>query len=135
MRLDFRLVPNIEPEDVIEGLRDLVKRLGLTDLVEIRVMDSYTWGKTDPRSPYVDIARKAYSDMGLKPYIIPIIPGSAPSYLFTRKIGIPMIATGPGHGGRAHAPNEYITVDTIPGIARYTAYLLLGVAALGEKRS
>jgi len=135
MRLDFRLVPNIEPEDVIEGLRDLVKRLGLSDLVEIRVMDSYTWGKTDPRSPYVDIARKAYSDMGLKPYIIPIIPGSAPSYLFTRKIGIPMIATGPGHGGRAHAPNEYITIDTIPGIARYTAYLLLGVAALGERKS
>ncbi|HWQ17188.1 MAG TPA: M20/M25/M40 family metallo-hydrolase [Sulfolobales archaeon] len=135
MRLDFRLVPNIEPEDVIEGVRGLVKRLGLSDLVEIRVMDAYTWSKTDPRSPYVDIARKAYSDMGLKPYIIPIIPGSAPSYLFTRRIGIPMIATGPGHGGRAHAPNEYITIDTIPGIARYTAYLLLGVSMLGEKRS
>jgi len=43
MRLDFRLVPNIEPEDVIKGLQDLIKRLGLSDLVEIDIKDSYTW--------------------------------------------------------------------------------------------
>ncbi len=135
MRLDFRLVPNIEPEDVIEGLKDLVGRLGLSDLVEIKVMDSYTWSKTDPRSPYVDAAKRSYEAMGFKPYIIPILPGSAPSYLFTRKIGIPVIATGPGHGGRAHAPNEYITIDTIPNIARYTAYFLLEVSTTSKKGS
>jgi acetylornithine deacetylase/succinyl-diaminopimelate desuccinylase-like protein len=132
MRLDFRLVPNIEPEDVIRGLEELVKRLGLSDLVEIVVKDAYTWGKTDPRSPYVEAAGKAYGHMCMKPYIIPIIPGSAPNYLFTRRIGIPMIATGPGHGGRAHAPNEYITIDTIPGIAGYTALYLLEVASSGR---
>jgi acetylornithine deacetylase/succinyl-diaminopimelate desuccinylase-like protein len=130
MRLDFRLVPNIEPEDVIGGLRDLVSRLGLSDLVEIRVMDSYTWSKTDPRSPYVEASKRAYSRTGMRPYVIPMLPGSAPSYLFTRRLGIPMITTGPGHGGRAHAPNEYITIDTIPGIAKYTAYLLLEVASM-----
>lgn len=133
MRLDFRLVPNIEPEDVIRGLEDLVRRLGLSDLVEISVKDAYTWSKTDPRSPYVEAAKKAYSDIGMKPYIIPILPGSAPSYLFTRKIRIPMVTTGPGHGGRAHAPNEYITIDTIPGIASYTALYMLEVASVGRQ--
>ncbi len=133
MRLDFRLVPNIEPGDVIKGLEDLVRRLGLSDLVEISVKDAYTWSKTDPRSPYVEAARRVYSDIGMKPYIIPIIPGSAPSYLFTRRIGIPVVATGPGHGGRAHAPNEYITIDTIPGIASYTALYMLEVASVGKQ--
>jgi len=124
LRLDFRLVPNIEPEDVIEGLRDLIKRLGLEQLVRVDVHDAYTWSKTSPKSPLVEKAKKAYSALGLKPYIVPMIPGSAPSYLFTRKLGIPMIDTAPGHGGRAHAPNEYITVDTIPLITSYTALLL-----------
>ncbi len=133
MRLDFRLVPNIEPEDVIRGLEDLVRRLGLSDLVEISVKDAYTWSKTDPRSPYVEAAKRVYSDIGMKSYIIPILPGSAPSYLFTRRIGIPMVATGPGHGGRAHAPNEYITIDTIPGIASYTALYMLEVASVGTQ--
>ncbi|MEZ0289590.1 MAG: M20/M25/M40 family metallo-hydrolase [Sulfolobales archaeon] len=125
MRLDFRLVPGVEPEDVVRGLRDLVKRLGLEDLVEIHVHDAYTWSKTDPKNPYVSLAREVYEDMGLRPYIIPMLPGSAPSYLFTRKLGVPMISTAPGHGGRAHAPNEYITIDTIPKIVEYTARLLL----------
>jgi len=133
MRLDFRLVPNIEPDDVIRGLRELVDRLGMTGLVEVVVRDAYTWSKTDPRSPYVDASRKVFIDMGLKPYIVPMLPGSAPSYLFTRRIGIPMVATGPGHGGRAHAPNEYITIDTIPGIAGYTALYLLEVASVGRR--
>ncbi len=124
MRLDFRLVPNIEPEHVVEGLKTIIEKLGLKDLVEVHVHDAYTWSKTSPKHPLVAKAIEAYKTMEIKPYIIPILPGSAPSYLFTRKLGIPFIATGPGHGGRAHAPNEYITIDTIPKITLYTATLL-----------
>ncbi len=130
MRLDFRLVPNIEPEDVINGLNKLIERLGLKEYVEITVHDSYTWSKTSPKHPTVVKAVEAYAETNMKPYIIPMIPGSAPNYLFTRVLGIPTIDTGPGHGGRAHAPNEYITIDTIPKIALYTAILLTKTAEL-----
>jgi acetylornithine deacetylase/succinyl-diaminopimelate desuccinylase-like protein len=125
--MDFRLVPNIEPEDVISGVRRVIRSLGLEELVEVIVRDSYTWSKTDPKSPAVGVAIRAYKLMGLEPRIIPMIPGSAPSYLFTRRLGIPMVDTAPGHGGRAHAPNEYLTVDSIPSIALYTALLLHSV--------
>ena len=124
VRLDFRLVPGIEPDDVVEGLRNLIRRLGLDGLVEVSVHDAYTWSKTSPKSRAVERAREAYRRMGIKPYIVPMIPGSAPSYLFTRILGIPMIDTAPGHGGRAHAPNEYITVESIPSMTAYTALLL-----------
>ena len=130
MRLDFRLVPDTEPEDVIEGLKRIIDNLGLSNLVEVHVYDSYTWSKTSPRHPTVRKAVEAYEDLGMKPYIIPILPGSAPSYLFTRVLGVPFISTAPGHGGRAHAPNEYITVDTVPKIAKYTAALLQRVSEL-----
>lgn len=124
MRIDFRLVPNIEPEDVIRGLKRLIKKLGLEGLVEVEVHDMYTWSKTDPKSSQVKAAINAYKRLELKPYIIPMLPGSAPSHLFTRVLRVPMITTAPGHGGRAHAPNEYITVDTIPKIVRYTVAIL-----------
>lgn len=123
--LDFRTVPGVEPEDVIRGLEDLVRRLGLEGLVEIRVHDCYTWSRTSPRSPAVRAARSAYARMGLRPYVVTMSPGSAPMYLFTRKLGVPAVATGPGRGGRAHAPNEYITVDTVPKVAKYVAAYLL----------
>ncbi len=132
MRLDFRLVPNIEPEDVMAYLGEVLRRLGVEELVEVRVYDSYTWSKTSPRHPVVRLAVEAYSEMGMRPYVVPMTPGSAPSYLFTRVLGLPMVATGPGHGGRAHAPNEYVTVDTIPKLTLYTAVLLLKTATSRE---
>jgi len=61
--------------------------------------------------------------MNVNPYIIPLITGSAPMYLFTRVLKIPVIVTGPGHGERAHAPNEFITVDTTWKTASYVVYL------------
>jgi acetylornithine deacetylase/succinyl-diaminopimelate desuccinylase-like protein len=128
VRLDFRLVPNVEPEDVIEGLRRTMERLGLSELVEVHVHDCYTWSKTDPKHPAVRAAVGVYSLLGLRPYVIPITPGAAPSYLFTRVLGVPMVSTGPGHGGRAHAPNEYVTLDTIPRLTLYVALLLAELA-------
>ena len=109
---------------MIEGLNKLIERLNLKDLIEIDIHDSYTWSKVSPNSEQVSKVKKAYERLKLRPYIIPIIPGSAPSYLFTRKLGVPFISTAPGNGGRAHAPNEYITVDTIPKITLYTSALL-----------
>ncbi|MEM0011015.1 MAG: M20/M25/M40 family metallo-hydrolase [Candidatus Bathyarchaeia archaeon] len=123
LRIDFRIVPNIEPEDVIQGLKSLIERLGLSNLVEVNVLDGYTWSKISPRAPVVNVAKEAYADMNMKPYIIPLITGSAPMHLFTRVLKIPVIVTGPGHGERAHAPNEFITVDTTWKIASYTVCL------------
>lgn len=128
LRLDFRLVPDIEPEDIQVFMSELLKKLGFDDLVKVYVHDFYTWSKTNPKHPIVKKAVRAYEQMGLRPYIVPMTPGSAPSYLFTRILGLPMISTGPGHGGRAHAPNEYITLDTVPKLTLYTALLLLNIA-------
>ncbi|MGC9115573.1 MAG: hypothetical protein ACP5HH_06190 [Fervidicoccaceae archaeon] len=43
-----------------------------------------------------------------------------------------MIDTAPGSGARAHAPNEYITVDTVPRTAQYTALFMENLARTAE---
>jgi acetylornithine deacetylase/succinyl-diaminopimelate desuccinylase-like protein len=120
LRLDFRLVPDMNPEKVIEKFVNHLKKIRLYEYVELKVHDYYPWSKTDPDGIAAESARRAYKLLGKKSYTIPILPGSAPTYLFTNILGIDCVAAGPGHGGRAHAPNEYITLDTIPGIAKYT---------------
>jgi hypothetical protein len=47
----------------------------------------------------------------------PGIYGSAPYYLFTDVLGLPMVSVGLGHGSGAHAPNEYMIVEAAPGSA------------------
>jgi hypothetical protein len=50
--------------------------------------------------------------------IWPTSGGSAPMYLFTRDpLNLPLCTGGMGHGGRAHAPDEYYVVEARDGIA------------------
>jgi acetylornithine deacetylase/succinyl-diaminopimelate desuccinylase-like protein len=124
MRLDIRLVPNMKAEDTYKRFLKHLDEIGVLEYVNVILHDLYPWSKTSPDGWAAEIARKAYRSLGLHPYTIPMLPGSAPMYLFTEILGIDAVAVGPGHGGRAHAPNEYITIDTVPGIAKYTiAYM------------
>ena len=124
LRIDFRLVPNMEPEKVFKRFLEHIEALGLADFLEVELIDKYPWSKSDPEGRAANAAREAFRSLGLRPYTIPMLPGSAPTYLFTRVLGIESVAAGPGNGGRAHAPNEYITLDTVPGIAKYTVSVM-----------
>ena len=64
-----------------------------------------------------------YNKYGHPPLIEPRSPGSAPFYVFTDRLGLPMIPGGLGHGANLHAPNEYIVVEPKPGS---------GIAGLAE---
>ena len=110
----------MDPEKIYREFLKHIERIGLKDFVDVNLRDMYTWSQTPADSRTARTARKAFESIGLKPYIVYRLPGSAPMYLFTKKLGIHVVSAGPGHGGRAHAPNEYITVDTIPKMAKYT---------------
>ena len=51
---------------------------------------------------------QACRDFGHEAEQWPRIGGSAPFYLFIQELGIPFTMGVPGHGGRAHSPDEYI---------------------------
>ncbi len=120
MKIDFRLIPDMVPEEIVDALKEMIREMGLEDYVTLRVRDMYPWSQTRIDGAAAQAAYKTYIDMGMKPYKIPRLPGSAPMYLFTQVLGVDIVSTGPGHGGRAHAPNEYITVDTVWKTAYYT---------------
>lgn len=49
------------------------------------------------------------------PTVAPRLAGSAPDYVFTQTLKLPLVAAGLGHGSGAHAPNEYMVVEPKPG--------------------
>ena len=54
---------------------------------------------------------KTYDEYKIEKQIRPFSGGFAPTFIFTKVLGIPFISGGIGHGGRAHAPNEYIVLN------------------------
>jgi acetylornithine deacetylase/succinyl-diaminopimelate desuccinylase-like protein len=108
--LDVRLVPDLEPESAAAAVREHLDRGGYPH-VEVRQLDSYPWGKSDPGSVVDRAMRQSYERAGVRTLPWPMAPWCAPFYLFDRVLGIPWVAGGLGHAGGAHGPDEFATVD------------------------
>jgi acetylornithine deacetylase/succinyl-diaminopimelate desuccinylase-like protein len=54
---------------------------------------------------------RSLRSFGHEPEVWPNIAGSAPFYLFNRVLNQPFAMGGLGHGGRAHSPNEFATLE------------------------
>jgi len=111
-KVDIRMVPNMEPEKTVERVRAHLDRHGFTD-IELRVMNLYPWAKVSVRERVVQALIRSYEDLGRRPRVVPLNPGSAPYYLFQRTLKMPFISGGLGHGDRQHSSNEYCTVEGI----------------------
>jgi acetylornithine deacetylase/succinyl-diaminopimelate desuccinylase-like protein len=109
-KIDIRLVPDMTIEGTKRKVEEHLLRRGFDDL-EVTHFEDYPWSKV-PASE--TISRAVVETMrfhGREPEVWPMSAGSAPMYLFDQVLGVPWGASGLGHGGRAHAPNEFAVVE------------------------
>jgi acetylornithine deacetylase/succinyl-diaminopimelate desuccinylase-like protein len=127
-KVDIRMVPNMRPERMVKLLRDHLARHGYADKIEVTVEDAYPPAKAGLKgNPIAEALVKTYRDLGSEPEIWPHLAGSAPFYLFTERLNIPVAMGGLGHGGRAHSPNEYATLDGMKRYEKSVATLLMNL--------
>jgi len=121
-KVDFRLVPNQEPQDILEKLRDHLVAQGFED-IEVALLGGEPPARTDPRHPLVGLVVEAARDVyGVPQRIVPMTGGSGPNYLFVRRLGMPVVTLGVGYpGGQVHAPNEHVVVANLLQGAKHTA--------------
>jgi acetylornithine deacetylase/succinyl-diaminopimelate desuccinylase-like protein len=118
-KLDIRLVPNQKAADITPLIRQHLDRNGFGD-VKINWSNGYDWSQTDPDSALVKAALATYREFGVHPVVWPRIAGSAPFYLFTRDLKLPLVIFGMGHGSGAHSVDEYLVIEAaapIKGLA------------------
>ncbi len=123
VKMDVRMVPNMEPERVRERVLAHLKRIDRED-IQVHFYEGYPPAKTSVNEPAVQAMVRAIRALGGEPEIWPHLAGSAPFYLFRRVLGQPFVMGGLGHGGRPHSPNEYATVDGMRLFERSVARFL-----------
>ena len=129
-KLDFRLVPDQNPTDILQKLRAYLDAEGFTD-VQITHADYMFPARSDPHHPLVQLAARTAEEVYQKPYQrIPLTGGSSPVYAFARPLNIPVIDAGVGFGitNRTHAPNENVRIQDFHNAARHIARILDGFA-------
>ena len=113
-KLDSRLVPDQTPDEALRLIRAHLDAKGFRD-VETRKLSGYPPAQTTIDAPLIQSAIGVIRKYGITPGVAPRIAGSAPYYLFTDRLKLPMLFGGLGHGSGAHAPNEYMVIDPKPG--------------------
>ena len=111
-KVDFRLVPNQKPEDVLINLRKFLDDGGFED-IEITYLGGEPAARTDPDHPFVKLVVEAAEPVyGMPMQIAPMIGGSGPNSPFVHILGLPVVTAGVGYpGSQAHAPNENMRID------------------------
>ena len=124
-KVDFRLVPNQMPQDVLRQLRDHLDSQGFQD-IQINYLGGGPPARTDPDDPFVKLVVDTSQDaFGQKMQLVPLTGGSGPNYAFIHTLGLPVVTTGIGYpGGNAHAPDENIRIDLYLKGAKHIARII-----------
>lgn len=124
-KMDFRLVPDQDPADIVRKVRSHLDRAGFPD-VEVRFLGGEPAATTPVSEPWVQLAIETATEAyGMEPAIVPLIGGSGPMHAFRESLGVPIVTAGLGHPeSLIHAPNENILIENLRVGTLHTALLL-----------
>ncbi len=111
-KIDFRLVVDQDPEDIIRKLREHLAKNGFDD-IKVNQFSTEHPSRTDMADPFVALAQAAAGDAyGRDALVVPNFPATGPMYHFAHDLNIPCVMAGVNYiGGRDHAPDEHIRVE------------------------
>lgn len=114
VKIDMRLVPSQEPQDIAEKLKKHLDARGYGD-AEITFFHVSAPARTPIDNPYVQVAARAVKDgFGEEPILSPSVGGGGPHYLFDRILNIPVIEIPLARADQNnHAPNESMGLDGV----------------------
>jgi acetylornithine deacetylase/succinyl-diaminopimelate desuccinylase-like protein len=111
-KLDFRLIPNMDPADILAKLRRHLDSNGF-DKVEIVWSDGEKPVRSDPQSKVGMVTSDCVRELYGEPVVWPFMQATGPMHPVVADLGIPTVMpVGVGRpDNRVHAPNENIRID------------------------
>jgi len=112
-KLDFRLVPDQDPEEIPGLLKAHLEARGLHDVEVVVLEKGERPARSDLAHPFVGLAKAALEEaFGEKAVLYPNMAGSGPMHPFLHHLKAPAVGLGVGYpGSRVHSPNEHIRVQ------------------------
>jgi acetylornithine deacetylase/succinyl-diaminopimelate desuccinylase-like protein len=136
VKIDFRLVPDQDPQHVVRLLRAHLDRHGFDD-IELVVHDANVKPVRSSTEHWFirDAKELLQKHFGQAPIVQPSSPASGTSHPFVEQLGADIVGIGlTHHGAMLHAPNENIVVAQFIAMTECSAALFHRLAQrAGEK--
>jgi acetylornithine deacetylase/succinyl-diaminopimelate desuccinylase-like protein len=137
-RLDFRLVPDLTPEIVVELLREHLDLRGFKD-IEIVELGSQPVAKSSAQSTVARAAVESAQEVyGVQPIIYPIDPSSGPVgwVCGVSDPPTPVVSFGTSYAGsNPHGPDENIRIDDFLQSIKFFGRIIHHLGQQGMRKS
>jgi acetylornithine deacetylase/succinyl-diaminopimelate desuccinylase-like protein len=111
-KLDLRLVPDMTFDGAVAALRAHLAKRGFGD-IEVNPSGGYDPTATPANTELIQKQVATLKGYGIEAAFWPRNPGSYPGWVFTKApLSLPAGHFGLGHGGGAHAPDEYYVIES-----------------------
>lgn len=113
VKIDFRLVPKMEPLKQLDRLKRHLRSKGFGD-IKIKMIHGEAASKTKIFDPFVSKVREAANESFGKSIVSVSSAGTGPMYSFAKILCAPCISIGGTYiFSRIHSPNEFARIDLL----------------------
>jgi acetylornithine deacetylase/succinyl-diaminopimelate desuccinylase-like protein len=113
--IDIRFAHNISVEEIYKEIEEKVNRFAKNSKSHIDLIKNigYEGSRVDKESNLVRSLIKSFDILGVHTEIWPLSAAAAPLSKIQKEVGLNFVVGGLGIGGFAHAPNEFVQIDSI----------------------
>ena len=123
-KVDFRLVPGMDPAIQIQRLKDHLKSKGFGD-IEVLVLHSQAAARTRPSDPFVGMVRDAADRVFGNSILSVSNAATGPMHPFANILGVPCVSIGSTYiFSRMHSPNEFARVDLLKKTTKCICHIM-----------
>jgi acetylornithine deacetylase/succinyl-diaminopimelate desuccinylase-like protein len=124
VKIDFRLVPKMDPKKQIARLKAHLKKHGFSD-ISVKIFHGEAASRTNPSSPFVGIVKQAAKE-SFGSYIVNVSnAGTGPMHSFASVLKAPCISIGSTYMfARIHSPNEFARIDLLKKTTKCMCHIL-----------
>lgn len=113
VKIDFRLVPKMNPIKQLARLKWHLKENGFGD-IQVRMIHGEAASRTKIADPFVKTVKKAADDSFGSSIVSVSSAGTGPMYSFSKVLKAPCISVGSTYVySRIHSPNEFARIDLL----------------------
>ncbi|MGN6630392.1 MAG: M20/M25/M40 family metallo-hydrolase [Candidatus Nitrosocosmicus sp.] len=113
VKIDFRLVPNMDPVIQFQRLKKHLEKNGFND-IQVTWINGEASGRTEIENPYVKLVQEAANKIFGYSIISISSAGTGPMYEFIKLLKAPCISIGGTYiFSKIHSPNEYARIDML----------------------
>ena len=135
--IDIRFAHNISIEKIHKEIEEKVKNFATQSKSHVELVKNvgYEGSRVNKDSILVRGLIESFEILGVQTEIWPLSAAAAPLSKIQKELGLDFIVGGLGIGGFAHAPNEFVQVDSIINTRLSNYYFLLNYYNMLEEKN